>query len=558
MSFLNKIFPFVSSKRIEQAHREGALEGARLAKRSYAAGQINRLTSDFLTTTTSINADIRMNISAVRERARDLYKNNPHVRRFINLCRQNIVGPLGFKLQMNIQELAGGETVNDEAANKKIEDAFADWSKAENCSVNGRYTFRQLQDIMITSAARDGEVLLRIVKNKSFKHGIALQLLDPTLIDEKYSNQQLENGNYMQMGVEIDQWRRPIAYHIHDESIPNEVWTFGVLYSPRKRVPADEIILGFIPDFPTQTRGMSWLAPGLIECNHHDKYDEAVVVNARIGAANMLILADRKVEGSRDLIGDDTDAGGNNIFEAEPGGAFYAGDHEVTQFKPEFPSAQYEMFDRACLRRLASAWNVSYGSLSNDLSQANYGSNRVGMLEEREGWKLGQQWFIETFLLPIFKAWLEESYLAGQINLPVASKFDKFNKPIFVGRRWTWIDPLKDVVAELSMIEAGLKTATQSLAERGDDILEIYKELASEKKLAEKYNLKLSINELVDVTTKLGSQPPQKPVEEDDSTQSQTEKKSLRIIQQVKAILMEDAKNEMEFENNRHNGNGKH
>ena len=150
MSFLNKIFPFVSSKRIEQAHREGALEGARLAKRSYAAGQINRLTSDFLTTTTSINADIRMNISAVRERARDLYKNNPHVRRFINLCRQNIVGPLGFKLQMNIQELAGGETVNDEAANKKIEDAFADWSKAENCSVNGRYTFRQLQDIMIS------------------------------------------------------------------------------------------------------------------------------------------------------------------------------------------------------------------------------------------------------------------------------------------------------------------------------------------------------------------------------------------------------------------------
>ena len=82
--------------------------------------------------------------------------------------------------------------------------------------------------------------------------------------------------------------------------------------------------------------------------------------------------------------------------------------------------------------------------------------------------------------------------------------------------------------------------------------------MASEKKLAEKYNLKLSINELVDVTTKLGSQPPQKPVEEDDSTQSQTEKKSLRIIQQVKAILKEDAKNEMEFENNRHNGNGKH
>ena len=46
--------------------------------------------------------------------------------------------------------------------------------------------------------------------------------------------------------------------------------------------------------------------------------------------------------------------------------------------------------------------------------------------------------------------------------------------------RWDWVDPLKDIRAEINAIEAGLKSRTQAIAERGFDAAVVDAEIAGD------------------------------------------------------------------------------
>ena len=47
--------------------------------------------------------------------------------------------------------------------------------------------------------------------------------------------------------------------------------------------------------------------------------------------------------------------------------------------------------------------------------------------------------------------------------------------------KWDWVDPLKDARAEIEQIDAGLKSRTQALAERGYDAEQVDGEIAADK-----------------------------------------------------------------------------
>jgi capsid protein len=47
--------------------------------------------------------------------------------------------------------------------------------------------------------------------------------------------------------------------------------------------------------------------------------------------------------------------------------------------------------------------------------------------------------------------------------------------------KWDWVDPLKDARAEIEQIRAGLKSRSQSIAERGYDIEEVDSAIAADR-----------------------------------------------------------------------------
>ena len=126
------------------------------------------------------------------------------------------------------------------------------------------------------------------------------------------------------------------------------------------------------------------------------------------------------------------------------------------------------------------------------------------------------------------------------------SKFDKFNAPVFVGRRWQWVDPLKDIMAKILEVQAGFGTATQVIAEKGDDILETYTELKEEKALAKEFGLELKLDEIKATSKQAAGQAVEDKTPDGGQKSEDDDEYELRLLEFANEIVK------------RKNGNGRH
>lgn len=470
--------------------RLGYAKRKQSARRSYDAAKIDRLTNGFLAPISTGDVELRVALSVLRARSRELERNNDYAKKFLHMCKVNVVGKTGFTLQNKARDPNGKL---DKMANDIIEREWALWGKKGNCTVDGRHSWLSEQQLVIQTIARDGEFLGRKIRGFKNPWRFAIQNLEADLLDETYNVAASPRQNEIRMGIEYDPWDRPVAYHLRKKH-PGES-----RYSPREyeRVPAAEIIHCYVSDRSTQGRGAPWMHTAVRRLNQVGEYEYAEVVGARIGASKMGFYEqkDDAIPGM-DVLGDTEDESGNPIAEAEPGifEKLPAG-YKFTPFLPEHPTAQFGPFVKASLRGVASGLGVSYNSLANDLEGVNFSSMRSGAIEERDGWKTLQQWMIDDFITQIFESWLEMLLLTNRTSLPYA-KYDKFNAPEFRGRIFDWVDPSKDIDGEIKLVKAGWKTNRKVISERMNmDLEDVYEQLSEEKRLAEKYGLTLDLSE---------------------------------------------------------------
>ena len=140
------------------------------------------------------------------------------------------------------------------------------------------------------------------------------------------------------------------------------------------------------------------------------------------------------------------------------------------------------------LREAAAGTDISYASLSGDYSQTNYSSSRLSLLDDRDVWRVLQQWWIRSFRMPLHKLWLSRAVMARAVNVPVseyALDMAKFEAVKFKPRGWTWVDPTKEVTAFKEAIKGGLTTLTDVIAATADgrDIEDVITTRQREKQL---------------------------------------------------------------------------
>jgi len=107
-------------------------------------------------------------------------------------------------------------------------------------------------------------------------------------------------------------------------------------------------------------------------------------------------------------------------------------------------------------------------------------------LEERERYKDLQEWFIHSFVKPVYEEWLTMAYMKGEIKIgkvPLSRPVDQYLTAHFQGRRWSWVDPSKDLQASQLSIQENLKSRSQIMREQGDDPDSTWREIAREKEL---------------------------------------------------------------------------
>jgi lambda family phage portal protein len=454
--------------------------------RSFAGAENSRLTATFKAVHVSLNQDLQQHGRQLVGRSRQLSRDNDYVKRFFGMCQNHIVGPSGFVLHVPCKRPDGSIDVLDKLV---IEQAFARWCKRGVCEITGRLSFRLLCRLLTLHAGRDGECIVRRIRNRRANaFGYQLQVIDPILLDWTY-NAELGGGYRVRMGVEVDPDWRPVAYHFMTDVETG-------MAQRRVRVPASEIWHWFIQEEPNQVRGVPWIHTAMRRLNDLGGYEQAAIIAARIGASKMGFytqnvgadgspinpkqLSDQQ-EGDDD--GLDDDGLGDLIKEAEPGVFELLPEGvDFKAFNPDYPHQNFGAFVKATLRGLASGLDVDYNTLANDLENVNYSSIRHGMLETREAWTNLQNWFKESFLDPLYTEWLEMAFLSGELGSLPVSKFDKFDVGEWQGRRWSWVDPYKDTQAKLLEIDNGLASYSGYIREKGQDPETVWREIEADRK----------------------------------------------------------------------------
>ena len=458
-------------------------------KRSFNAAQVGRLTEGWGTTPTPIDFEIKSALKVLRARAREQSQNNDYIRRFMGLIRSNVVGPKGAILRPRIVDVQGASIGRpDRLANDAISKGWADWGKYGSPEVTGGYTWATIQREFIANLARDGEVL--IVQHYGREHnkfGYALQFLDPELLDVELNLDSVNGGNKVVMGVEMNAFNKPVAYYILRAAKSAQV-TGLFSYGERQytRYPADRIIHRFLPEEGvSQTRGVPWMASSLYRLGMLNGYEEAELVAARVASSKMGFF---EQEGGSDSEYDgEEDSDGNIISDAEPGTFEVLPEGmKFNAWEPNHPSTAFGDFVRANLRGIAAGLGVSYFSLANDLENVNYSSGRLGALEDREIWKALQEYMIESFCSVVYENWLR-SALMNQVLViangkPLSSaKIDKFKRVSFQGRRWSWVDPQKDLTAQGIALDRNLTSVSEVIREMGKDPDEVFEQIKLDK-----------------------------------------------------------------------------
>lgn len=454
--------------------------------RFYPAGNIDRLTASWSASEVSVDDVIRRDLRVVRARAREQYRANDYVSRFVQLVRSNVVGPQGVVVQATVHdapEFGGGLDV---AVNDTLEATFANWGRAETCDAAGRLSWRQFQSMVVASVAIDGEAIVVMHRSAKNRFKFSLQLVDPVTLDIEL-HQDVPGKPRIKFGVEIDQFGRAVAYYFKqaDRSMVS-AFVNGKGYS---RIIAADVLHLFVQEYVGQVRGFPWVSTPLSRLNMLAGYEDAAVTAARVGAAKMGFFTSADGAG---YTGDAYDADGAVITDAQPG-TFEQLPAGVSfqSFDPDYPHQQFGEFVKACLRGISSGLGVSYASLSGDLEGVNYSSIRAGVLEDRESWKALQTWFVESFVQPVYEAWVRSLVLASLPILPGGGRLrdadvDRYLAASYQPRRWAWVDPQKDTQANIDAVNAGLKSRGEVIREQGRDPDDVWRELAAEaERLAE-------------------------------------------------------------------------
>ncbi|MEQ3671370.1 phage portal protein [Pseudophaeobacter sp.] len=448
--------------------------------RNFDAGQSDRLTSGWTNTPLPADQIIRRNWRVLVARSREQTANNPYGKAFQRSARRNIVGQQGLVLQARVKDSSDGKM--DQGANKALERSWKDWCKSRNCDVTGRRSFRQIQKELINGCVTDGEFMVRFVYGRDAgPWGFALQVLDPLRCPVDLDEDKLPGGGFIRAGIEYTKLGRPVAYHFTTLSL-NEA---DYHHSGRGfvKVPADEIVHWFEADFVGQKRGLPWMATALWRMHQLGEFEKSALVAARDGANRQGFIEwdegrgpDLDDEDEEDGIEIESEPG---VYQSLPSGA------RIKSDESQYPNGEMAVFSKHMLRGVASGLGVAYNDLSNDLEGVNFSSIRHGMLGERDHWKELQESLIESFALPVYERWLSHGLLAGRITLengsPLpAAKRQKFMAVQFQARRWEWIDPSKDVKADVEAIDNLIKPRGQVIRERGRDPREVYAEIAAD------------------------------------------------------------------------------
>ena len=439
---------------------------ARLAldqARSYEGAAGGRRNQNWQTPSTSADAALGPSLERLRNRSRDLTRNNPFAARAVQVLVNNTVG--------------GGVLGQCKSRSKTREQrwnaAWENWAKTpELCDYDNRADFWGLQALVFRTVVESGECLIRKRIDPQAEFPLKLQVLEPDFIDDATKDGLTEDGGYIRQGIEYNVRDQRVAYHLHRQHPGDRVTALHKYETVR--VPADEIIAVFRRDRPGQGRGVPWGASVISRLRDFDDFSDAQLLKQKISACFTGFVIDSESQ----------DTGGTPPLaeSLEPGSIEILPAGKDVRFASPPSVGEFDQFSRAMLLQIAAGYGITYEALTSDLSNANYSSARMGHLEFSRNVDCWQKQILVAQMLGPVWGWFKQS--AEIIG----------DDPMDVRMQWTparreLIDPQKEVGAIIEAVRGGLMSLSEAIRRSGYEPGEVMAEIARDAAMLDELGL---------------------------------------------------------------------
>lgn len=470
---------------------------------AYKGAEGGRLHGNWLTSSGSADEDLLRDMPKLRERSRDLVRNDGIASGAIDTIITNIIGS-GISPQSRIdKEIL---KINEEYADKLQKQFEKIWERwVPYADAGGRLDFYELEELSERNRFVNGESVIIPLRINNLKrkrpYSFALQTIEA---DRLSTPTDLFSNKNIRTGVEIGEYGEPIAYYIrkthpgdysYSRSFGNDSKNY-IRYEAFTDLGYPNIFHLYHLKRSGQTRGEPFFTPVITLFHDRNKYIDAEIMAARVAACFAAFIKKNNAA-NLSLERSETDEEGRQIEDIEPAAVEYLEPGEdITFANPNRPGNNFGTFMERILRDIASGLNIPYEILSKDFSKSNYSNTRAALLEARRFFMMQQRFVADKFGKPVFFALLEEAYLLGELPiLDFYTNREAYIRSRWIAPGWQWIDPENEVTAAKDSVDNNFSTLAEEAADRGQDWEEILEQRAREQKkikdLEGKYGIKL-------------------------------------------------------------------
>lgn len=430
----------------------------------------------------SANAQNERAAMSIRDQARHLDQNFDIASGALDTLVANTIGS-GISPEPQVR-LVGGEPA--EEVNQQILDLWDDWIYAPE--VTRQFDYWSLQQITARSWFRDGDVFTQRITGTipGLDHGTivpySLEALESDFVPIDYT----DRANGIIQGVEVDAWGKPRAYHCY-KTHPGERWTTK---SEAKRVPAANMLHLKQVKRLHQMRGISLFATVLNRADDLKEIDESERVAARVAAAFAMYIRKGTPEQYEPADADSTD--GRRSMELVPG--MIVDDlkegEDIGSIDPKRPNNALIPFRDSQLRSFSAGIRAGYSSLSKNYN-GTYSAQRQELVEQHVLYRTISYGFVFRYAQPVYDGFIDAALISGNLRLPGNVDRTSVYNASHALPPLPWIDPQKEINAAVMAIEAGLKSRSRVIRERGDNPDQVNRELQRDQAEAERLGLKI-------------------------------------------------------------------
>ncbi len=438
------------------------MTGRPATTRSMEAAAGGRRWAGFVETRSNVAAQLAGR-AIIAARSRSLYNNTALFRSAVDAWTSGLAGS-GIRTSPQHP---------DPAVREALAAAFEAWT--DEADADARTDWYGAQSLVVTLVVRDGEAFVTFETTPDGR--LRLRVHDHEMVDAN-ATQDLGGGRVVIQGVEFDASGRVVAYHFRKAN-PGLPFVSDL---STVRVPAADVLHVFRRDTAGQVRGVSWGAPVMTRLADYDAAADAHLVRQKI--AGLLAGFVTNPEGVADPMNGTTVAPGLVDVAMEPGEMkILPPGYDVRFSDPANIGAEAMEFLRITRTEIAAGFGLPTHLFDADLTEANYSSLREGKLEFRRRTEALQHGMLAFQLLrPVWRRWVTLEALSGRLG---TNDFTRNPAPwlaaTFTPPRSEWVDPKKDVEAEIAAIGANLMSRRQAVAARGFDVEALDREIAADR-----------------------------------------------------------------------------